>query len=178
MSSDKGPPQFVFDMMVAQTARRFLSGTDAAEEVADAMAASFDEIYDTDQLSVDLIKGVERILVFIESVNVDDVDMLLHAFVYYTANYENLRTKRNKAPLFGGLLKGRPRDPLRAVNAAKNFSTYAFGVAQGKAPPLPEDWTHESEEEMEEIMTILFPKPDPNAALLAQLTGGGSPPAS
>jgi len=172
VSNENAPPQFVFDMAAAQTARNFLSGTAPAEEVAERMAAGFEALYDTGQLADDLIKAVERLLVFIESVNISDVDLLLHSFIYYTANFENLRTPRNKRPLFGGLLKPRPRDAARSQNAAKNFSTYAFGIGQGKAPLKPEEWTPESEEEMESIMTILFPKPDPNAALLGSLQGG------
>lgn len=172
MSSDNAPPQFVFDMAAAQTARNFLVGNVPAEEVAENMAAAFQDLYGTEHLADDLIKAVERILVFIESVNISDVDLLLHSFIYFTANFENLRAPRNKRPLFGGLLKARPRDPARAQHAAKNFSTYAFGIAQGKAPLKPEEWTPESEDELESIMTILFPKADPNAALLASLQGG------
>lgn len=164
MSSDKCPPQFVFEIMTAQTARAFLAGTETSEETAARMSEVFADLYDTALLADDLIKAIERILVFIESVNVSDVDLLFEAFIYYTANFENPRTKRNKAPLFGGLLKGRPRDPQRAMIASRNFSTYAFGVGQGKAPLKPEDWTPESEKELEPIMSRLFPKADPAAA--------------
>ncbi len=164
MSSDKCPPQFVFEMMTAQTAREFIAGSETSEETAARIAEAFSGLYDTALLADDLIKAIERILTFIESVNVTDVDLLFESFIYYTANFEDPRTKRNKAPLFGGLLKGRPRDPTRALIASRNFSTYAFGIGQGKAPLKPEDWTPESEKEMEPIMSRLFPKAEPATA--------------
>lgn len=160
MSSDKCPPQFVFEMITAQTARSFLSGTETSEETALRMSEAFADLYDTALLADDLIKALERILVFIESVNISDVDLMFESFIYYTANFENPRAKRNKAPLFGGLLKGRPRDPARAMIAARNFSTYAFAIGQGKAPLKPEEWTPDAEKEMEPIMSRLFPKPE------------------
>jgi hypothetical protein len=164
LSSDKCPPQFVFEMITAQTARAFLSGSETSEETAARLAEAFADLYDTTLLADDLIKAIERILVFIESVNISDVDLLFESFIYFTANFENPRAKRNKAPLFGGLLKGRPRDPTRALTAARNFSTYAFAIGQGKAPRKPEDWTPESEKEMEPVMSRLFPKAEPASA--------------
>ena len=157
LNSGKCPPQFVFEMMAAQATRRFLEGQESAEDIVAAIVVSFAEDYDTDGLDQDLIKAMERILVFIESVEVSDIDLLLLSYIWHQINYEDLVTKRNKKPLFGGLLKGRARQSDRVYLTAKNFKTYTFAVGNGKTALKPDDWTPHSEPEFEPVLKHLFP---------------------
>lgn len=156
--SGKAPPQFVFEMMVAQATRRFLSGLSSADDVADDMAASFADLYDFDQLATDILKGIERILIFIDSVRIDDPDLLLTNFIWFVANYENVMFKRKKKPLIGSPLKGRPRNPGRVYSAALSFRAFAYVVRSHHAPAKPQDWTPASEEEFRSVFVRLFPE--------------------
>lgn len=158
LNSGKCPPQFVFEMMAAQATRKFLEGNESAEDIVALIVASFVEQYDTEGLDVDLIKAMERILVFIESVEINDIDLMLLSYVWFQANYEDLVTKRNKKPLFGGLLKGRAKQSDRVYLTAKNFKTYAFAIGNGKAALKPEEWEPSSEVEFEPVMQALFPE--------------------
>lgn len=159
-TSGKCPPQFVFEMMIAQATRLFLLDQKSAEEIVDELAVSFAELYDIDALANDLLKGIERFLVFIDSVKVDDVDLMLLSYIWYTANYENLTTKRKKKPLIGNPLKGKPRMTSRDYNAASAFKTYAYAVGSNNAPVRPSEWTPQDEVEFESVFTLLFPEED------------------
>jgi hypothetical protein len=158
-NAGKHPPQFVFDMIVAQTARAFLEGYSAAEDLAKMEAEKFSALYDIEGLEVDVLSGVERFLVFIGSVEISDVDLILSSFIWYSANFENLTTARKKKSLFGNPLKGRPKAPARVFNAASAFKTYAYGVGSRKAPVRPVDWTPKDEVEFEAIFSLLYPPP-------------------
>lgn len=157
-NSGKCPPQFVFEMIAAQATRIFLSRDEDAESVAEELTVAFKDLYDTDALQDDLVQAIERLLVFIESVDVDDVDLLLSSYVWYTANYEGLSTKRKKKALIGSPLKGRPRETARVYSTAKNFKTYTYAVGAKTAPPRPSDWEPTQEVEFESIFSRLFPE--------------------
>lgn len=157
LSTDKSPPQFVFEMMAAQMTRIFLEGDQPAEEIAEDIAAAFDDDYDTDGLANDLIKATQRLLAFIESVEIDDIDLILLSYIWFQMNYEDLVNKRNKKPMLGGLLKGRSKQSDRVYLTAKNFKTYAFALGTEKVALMPEDWDPASEKEFEPVVKILFP---------------------
>ena len=142
-NAGKHPPQFVFDMIVAQIARAFLEGYVSAED-----------------LEADILGGVERFLIFIESVEISDVDLILSSFVWFSANYENLTTLRKKKPMFGNPLKGKPKQTSRVFAAASSFKTYAYGVGSRKAPVRPPEWKPEDEVEFESIFSRLYPPPE------------------
>jgi len=158
LNSGKCPPQFVFEMMVAQATRRFLEGNDSADDIVTLVASSFADQYDTEGLDLDLIKAMERVLTFIESVEISDIDLMLQSYIWFQINYEDLVNKRNKKPLFGGLLKGRPKLSDRVYLTAKNFKTYAFAIGNGKAALRPEDWEPTAEPEFEPVLKVLFPE--------------------
>ncbi len=161
MSGDKCPPQFVFDIAAAQVTRLFINDAGTVEDIVAAMAGSLGELYDQDDLSEDLMSAVERIMIFIGSVEISDVDLMLFSFIYYRANYDDLKTKKNKKPLFGGLLKGRPKEASRGYFAAKAFSSFAYAVGSKAAPAKPDAWTPDEEVELESVMKIIFPPPPP-----------------
>lgn len=158
--SGKCPPQFVFEMMVAQATRLFLQDENSAEDIVAAMAAEFAGQYDVEQLREDLLQGIERLLIFIDSVSISDVDLMLLSFIWFTANWETLTLKRKKKGLFGSPLKGRPREVTRVLETAHAFKTYAYAVGSGKASVKPEDWKPEDEIEFAPVFDILFPKAD------------------
>ncbi len=157
-NSGKCPPQFVFEMIAAQATRVFLSRDDDAETVAGEFTEAFEDLYDTEALQSDLIQAIERLLVFIESVEIDDVDRLLLSYVWYSANYESLTVKRKKKPLIGSPLKGRPRETARVYSTAKNFKTYTYAVGSKTAPPRPAEWEPTEEVEFETVFSRLFPE--------------------
>lgn len=157
-NSGKCPPQFVFEMIAAQTARVFLSGDKEAEEVAGEFKDAFADLYDTEALQDDLVQAVERLLVFIESVEISDVDLLLGSYIWYTANYESLQVKRKKKPLIGSPLKGKPRETARVYTTAKNFKTYTYAVGSKTAPTRPSEWEPTDEVEFESVFSRLFPE--------------------
>jgi hypothetical protein len=100
---------------------------------------------------------MERVLVFIESVEVSDIDLMLLSYIWFQINYEDLVNKRNKKPLFGGLLKGRAKQSDRVYLTAKNFKTYAFALGNGKVALKPDDWDMTAEIEFEPVLKLLFP---------------------
>lgn len=157
-NSGKCPPQFVFEMIAAQATRIFLTRDEEAEAVAVEFSDAFDDLYDTEALHNDLIQAIERLLVFIESVEIDDVDRLLLSYVWYAANYESLTVKRKKKALIGSPLKGRPRETARVYATAKNFKTYTYAVGSKTAPPCPADWEPTQEVEFETVFSRLFPE--------------------
>ena len=157
-NSGKCPPQFVFEMIAAQATRVFLSRDEEAETIAGEFSDAFEDIYDTDALQNDIVQAIERLLVFIESVEISDVDLLLASYVWYTANYESLTTKRKKKALIGSPLKGRPRETARVYTTAKNFKTYTYAVGSKTAPPRPADWEPTQEVEFESVFSRLFPE--------------------
>ena len=159
-SKDNCPPQFVFEIMVAQAARRFLGEDKPAEEIVAEISAAFEELYSNDALETDMIDGLERLFGFIQSVEISDVDLLLLSFIWFCANYESLRVERKKKFLFGNPLKGKPRLLARVYTMITNFRTYATAVGQGHAPLNPESWKPEDEVEFESVFSLLFPKPE------------------
>ena len=162
-NKDSCPPQFVFEIMVAQAARRFLSEDNSAEDIVADIVGSFSELYSSDALETDMIDGLERLFGFIQSVEISDVDLLLMSYIWFATNYESLRVERKKKFLFGNPLKGKPRLLARVYTMTTNFRTYATSVGQGHAPLRPESWKPEDEEEFESIFSILFPKPPEKA---------------
>lgn len=157
-NSGKCPPQFVFEMIAAQSTRLFLTRDEEAEAIAVELTEAFDDIYDTEALQADLVQAIERLLVFIESVEIDDVDRLLLSYVWYAANYESLTVKRKKKALIGSPLKGRPRESNRVYATAKNFKTYTYAVGSKTAPPRPAEWEPTQEVEFETVFSRLFPE--------------------
>jgi hypothetical protein len=164
MSDDKCTPQFIFEMAAAQVTHLFLNGVEQAQEIIDRISLGLLEHYDDTSLAEDLKSTVERMMTFIGSVEISDVDLILLSFIYFRANFEDGHTKRNKKPLFGGLLKPRPKESSRSYFAAKSFMSYTYAVGAGAAPIKPESWTPAEEIELEPIMKILFPPPPPEEA--------------
>jgi hypothetical protein len=159
-NTGKCPPQFVFEILVAHAIRIYLSSDADLDDHVDRLALDFAEMYDTADLADDLFQGVKRALVFLDSVEVDDVDLLLQSFIWYIVNYENLGTKRNKSPLFGGLLKGRPRSDQRVFSSTKAIKDFAYGLRSGRAPMKPSDWSVDQEQEFSPIFSIIYKKDD------------------
>ena len=158
-NNGKCPPQFVFEILVAHCVRTYLrSEEEDLENTVDQLAIDFSEMYDTAGLADDLFQGVKKALIFLDSVEVDDVDLLMNSFIWYIINYENLSTKRNKAPLFGGLLKGRPISDQRVFSSTKSLKDFAYGLRSGKTPVKPSDWMPEQEVEFSSIFSIIYPK--------------------
>ena len=164
MSSEhkgKHPPQFVFEMNVAEAARAYLEDKAPAEEVAQELAKKFAAQYDIEGLQEDILKGVVRFFVFIDSVEISDVDLLLSQFVWYVANYENLTTARKKKGLFNNPLKGRPKDSSRVFNAASSLKSFTYAVSAKKAPIRPVEWTPAEEVDFEPVFSLLYaPQPE------------------
>lgn len=156
-NTGKHPPQFVFDMIVAQMSRKFLDGYSSVEDLAKVEADKFSALYDIEGLEADIVSGVERFLAFIESVEISDVDLILSSFVWYSANYESLTAARKKKPMFGSPLKGKPKSPSRVFAAASLFKTYTYGVGSRKAPVCPPDWTPKDEIEFKSVFSLLYP---------------------
>ncbi|NDB69364.1 MAG: hypothetical protein EB015_15440 [Methylocystaceae bacterium] len=150
----------MFEIFVAHIIRIYLGSDAELDDHVDRMALDFSEMYDTAGLGDDLFQGVKRGLVFLDSVEVDDVDLLLQSFIWYLVNYENFSTKRNKSPLFGGLLKGRPKSDQRVFLSTKALKDFAYGLRSGRAPMKPSDWSVDQEEEFSPIFSILYKKDD------------------
>ena len=159
-NKDNCPPQFVFEIMVAQAARRFLSEDNSAEDIVAEIVKAFEELYSSDALETDMIDGLERLFGFIQSVEISDLDLMLMSYIWFSANYESLRVERKKKQLFGNPLKGKPRLLARVYTLTTNFRTYATSVGQGHAPLRPESWKPEDEVEFASVFSLLFPKPD------------------
>jgi hypothetical protein len=162
-SKDNCPPQFVFEMMVSQAARRFLVEDKSAEDIVAEIVAAFEDLYSNDALVTDMIDGLERLFGFLQTVEIDDVDLLLVSYIWFVTNYESLRVERKKKQLFGNPLKGKPRLLARVYTMTTNFRTYTLSVAQKHAPFRPESWKTDDEVEFEAVFSRLFPKPkEPN----------------
>lgn len=156
-NTGKHPPQFVFDMIIAQASRVFLQNGESAEDLAKAEAAKFAALYDVEGLETDIVGGIERFMAFIDSVDISDVDLILSSFVWFVANYEDLNTARKKKPMFGNPLKGKPKSPSRVFSAASLFKTYTYAVGSRKAPIRPADWKPEHEVEFSPVFSLLYP---------------------
>lgn len=100
------------------------------------------------------MSAIERIMTFIGSVNISDIDLALLSFIYFRVNFKDAQTKR---PLFGGLLKPRPKESSRSYFAGKAFMSYTYAVGSNAIPIKPETWSPSEEIELEPIMKILFP---------------------
>jgi hypothetical protein len=159
-NSGKCPPQFVFEILTAHALRSYLSSNDSLDDIVEKLALDFSELYDKADLADDLFQSVKRAMVFLGSVEVDDVDLLLMSFIWYTVNYESFGIKRNKSPLFGGLLKGRAKSEQRVFFSTKAIKDFAYGLRSGRAPIKPSSWEAEQEEEFKPIFSIIYPKDD------------------
>ena len=162
-NKDNCPPQFVFEIMVAQAARRFLTEDNSAEDIVAEIVKAFDDLYSADGLETDMIDGLERLFGFIQSVEISDLDLMLMSYIWFSANYESIRVERKKKQLFGNPLKGKPRLLARVYTLTTNFRTYATSVGQGHAPLRPESWKPEDETEFASVFSLLFPKSDEDA---------------
>jgi hypothetical protein len=154
------PPQFVFEMIAAQATRHFLSDAFFVEDVAADYTSRFEDLYSSEHMQDDLLQAIDRMITFIGSVQISDVDLLLLSFIWYTANYERHNVKRNKKPLFSNPLKGRPREIARVYNTAVALKAYAYGMGSQKVPVKPTEWKPEDEVEFAPIFTRLFPPPE------------------
>ena len=159
MSSNKCPPQFIFEIAAAQATRLFLKDEGEAEDIIASLVAALQESYDGDDLQQDLMSAVERIMVFMDSVEISDVDLMLTSFIYYRCNYDDLKTKKNKKPLFGNILKGGPKEPARAYTASKSFASYVYAMGNKVAPAKPDDWSTTDEVELDPVLSSLIPPP-------------------
>lgn len=153
------PPQFVFELIAAQATRHFLSDAFFVQDVAADYARRFEDLYSIEHLEDDLLLAIDRMITFIGSVKVSDVDLLLLSFIWYTANYERHDVKRNKKPFFGNPLKGRQREIARVYNTAVALKAFAYGMGSNKVPVKPTEWKPEDEVEFAPIFTRLFPPP-------------------
>ena len=160
MPAEKGkcPPQFVFEMMAAQATRMFLFEGHEAEAAALEMSERFEDIYDNEDLFKDLSDAVERLVVYIGSVELSDVDLFLLSFIWFKANFEVVNTPRKKKGLFANPLKGQPKRSDRCYQTALAFKGYATAVGNKIAPIKPDEWKPTSEEEFSSIFSLLFPK--------------------
>lgn len=157
MSSNKCPPQFIFEIAAAQATRLFIKDEGTADDIIETIALALEETYDGEDLRKDLMSAVERIMVFMDSVEISDVDLMLSSFIYYRCNYDDLKTRKNKKPLFGNILKGALKEPARAYNASKSFASYVYGMGNKVAPTKPDDWTTADEVELEPVLSALIP---------------------
>jgi hypothetical protein len=155
MAVDKAPPQFVFDIIATEATRMFIKADFSLEDVAVMYAERFVDLYDTNKLVEDIIKYVELILKFLNSVDISDTDLILVSYIYFSANYEKLNVKRNKKPMFRSILKGQDADQFRAYKGSKGFTAYVYGMRASASPLKPEDWDSKDEIEFEPIFTRL-----------------------
>lgn len=155
MAVDKAPPQFVFEIIATEAIRMFIKADFSLEDVAEMYADRFNDLYDTTKLAEDIMKYVDLILKFLNSVDISDTDLILNSFIYFAVNYEKLNVKRNKKPLFRSLLKGQDADQFRAYKGSKGFTAYVYGMRANASPLKPEDWDPMSEVEFAPIFTRL-----------------------
>ena len=155
MAVDKAPPQFVFEIIATEATRMFIKADFPLEDVAEMYAERFDDLYDTSKLADDIIKFVDLVLKFLNSVDISDTDLILVSFIYFSVNYEKLNIKRNKKPMFRSLLKGQDADQFRAYKGSKSFTAYVYGMRANASPLKPEDWDPMNEIEFVPIFTRL-----------------------
>lgn len=155
MAVDKAPPQFVFEVIATEAARMFIKADFSLEDVGEMYADRFSDLYDTTNLSEDIVKFVELVLKFLNSVDISDTDLILISFIYYAVNFEKLNVKRNKKPMFRNLLKGQDSDQFRAYKGSKSFTAYVYGMRANASPLKPEDWDPMAEVEFAPIFTRL-----------------------
>ena len=151
------PPQYVFELTAVQAVRKFLSIDAPAEDIAAIYSDALIPLYNTTELTEDIVRYIENTLKFIASVEISDVDLLLESYQYYLCNYENLQTKRNKKPMFRSLLKGQEYDKLRVYKASKALMVYVYGMRANTSPLKPETWTVAEEEEFKPIFELILP---------------------
>ncbi len=160
MTAEKGkcPPQFVFEMMVAQATRLFLFENREAEAATLEISEAFEDFYDNEDLFKDLSDGMERLVVYIGSVELSDVDLFLLSFIWFKANFEAINTPKKKKGLFANPLKGQPKRADRCYQTALAFKGYATAVGNKLAQVRPEEWKPTDEVEFEEVFSRLFPE--------------------
>jgi len=157
MASNNTPPQYVFEIVAIEAIRKYLSVDFTPEEITTYYASMIEGQYDTDELADDMLRLLEKILVFVNSVDVSDVDLLLQSYQYFVCNYEKIGTKRNKKPMFRSILKGQPLDNTRVYKASKSFVAYAYGMRSDVSPLKPEEWTPADEVEFAPIFEAILP---------------------
>jgi hypothetical protein len=158
MAANNTPPQVVFELVAIEAIRKFLTVDIEPEKVAEYYVSLIADQYDTDDLVQDTLALLEKLLKFISSVEISDVDLLLRSYQYFTCNFEKIGVKRNKKPLFRSLLKGNPLDSTRVYKASKSFVAYAYGMRSATSPLKPEEWTYEEEVEFAPIFDAIIPK--------------------
>lgn len=157
MASNNTPPQFIFEIVAIEAIRKYLSVDLAPEDVTAYYASMIEDQYDIDDLPGDMLALLEKILVFINSVEISDVDLLLVSYQYFICNFEKIGTKRNKKPMFRSILKGQPLDTTRVYKASKSFVSYAYGMRSGVSPLKPEEWTPAEEVELAPVFDVIIP---------------------
>ena len=160
MTAEKGkcPPQFVFEMMVAQATRLFLFENREAEAATLEISEAFEDFYDNEDLFKDLSDGMERLVIYIGSVELSDVDLFLLSFIWFKANFEAINTPKKKKGLFANPLKGQPKRADRCYQTALAFKGYATAVGNKLVSIRPEEWKPTDEVEFEEVFSRLFPE--------------------
>jgi hypothetical protein len=156
MASSNTPPQYVFELVAVEAVRKFLTAELPVEDIAFYLASTLSGQYNTDQLSKDIAEFVDKTLIFINSIEVSDVDLLLESYQYFACNYEKFTVKRNKKPLFRSLLKGQSLDTTRVYKASKAFVAYVYGLRSAVSPLKPEGWTPEDEVEFAPIFKAIL----------------------
>ena len=158
MVANNTPPQYVFEIVTVEAIRKYLSVDLTPEEITEYYAALMEEQYDIDNLAADMLSLLEKILVFVNSVEITDIDLLLLSYQYFVCNFEKIGTKRNKKPMFRSILKGQPLDTTRVYKASKSFVSYAYGMRSSVSPLKPEEWTPADEPEFAPIFEAILPK--------------------
>jgi len=158
MPSNNTPPQYVFEIIAVEAIRKYLSVDLPPEDVTAYYASTVIDQYDIDNLADDMLGLLEKILVFVNSVEISDIDLLLQSYQYFVCNYEKIGTKRNKKPMFRSILKGQPLDNTRVYKASKSFVSYAYGMRSAVSPLKPEEWTPADEVEFAPIFAAILPQ--------------------
>jgi hypothetical protein len=152
-------------MIVAKAAHDFIMEDRSAGEVVGEFVAGLAPLYDSSDLSEDIMEALRRYLVFLGSRRVSNLSLLLESFVWYRANFETTATRRKKLPLFveagGGRLMPSPsyaavKDFSRVLHADSAFKAYAQALKSGHVPLRPRDWLPASETAFMPLMSVLF----------------------
>jgi hypothetical protein len=157
MAANNTPPQCVFEIVAVEAIRKYLAIEATPEEVTSYFSSVISDQYDIDNLSSDMLTFLDKILTFINSVEISDVDLLLQSYQYFVCNFEKIGTKRNKKPMFRSILKGQPLDSTRVYKASKSFVGYTYGMRSDVSPLKPEEWTPAAEVEFAPIFTAILP---------------------